>query len=61
MKLVVTIMNNVALESSIHEDRSHISSRTQNSLDLLGKKRKQLFSKVVNFLCEVIGGDWLTI
>lgn len=40
MKLVVTIMNNVALESSIHEDRSHISSRTQNSLDLLGKKKE---------------------
>lgn len=39
MKLVVTIMNTVALESSIHEDSSHISSRTQNSLDLLGKKK----------------------
>ena len=63
MKLAVTKMNNVALESSINEDRSHISSRKQKSLDLLGeeKKRKQVFGKVVNFLCEVTGNDQLTI
>ena len=61
MKLVVTIMNNVALESSVNEDRSHIRSRIQNILDLLEKKkRKQLFSKGVNFLWEVTGGDQLT-
>lgn len=33
------------------------------SLDLLGgkKKSKQVFGKVVNFLCEVTGDDQLTI
>ena len=41
MKLAVTKMNNVALESSINEDRSHISSRKQKSLDLLGEKKKK--------------------
>ena len=41
MKLVVTIMNNVALESSVNEDRSHIRSRIQNILDLLEKKKEE--------------------
>lgn len=41
MKLAVTKMNNVALESSINEDRSHISSRKQESRSVRGEKKKE--------------------